>query len=112
MNRIDDLPGNLEPIYSVNHWLDLVFKSRLSDSHKLVCVVISKMCAYSRRDTAQVSIISIYTITRVLHKSQDQVQQMVNDLIRLGWIHDTGRRAGQKRVFVLTFNLLPEESKT
>lgn len=112
MSLAEKIPGNLEPISSGTRWIDLVFKSRLSDAHKLLCVVISRVCAYSRKDHAQVGLITNYTISRVLHKNQEEVQELLDDLIRLGWVCDTGDRVGRKKVYVLTFNLLPEESKT
>lgn len=84
----------------------------MSDTHKLVCVVIARVCNYSRRDNAQVGMITNYTISRILHKNQEEVQELLDDLIRLGWVCDTGDRVGRKKIYVLTINLLPEESKT
>ncbi len=112
MSVSDKIPGNLEPVPSAYQWLDLVFKSVLSDAHKLVCVVISKSCTYSRKEHAQLGLITNYTISRVLHKNQEEVQDLLDDLLRLGWLCDTGERMGRKKMYALTINLLPEESKT
>lgn len=112
MNVIDKIPGHLQTVASSYHWLDLVFKSRLSAVHKLVGVVISRDCSYNTREHTQVSLITNYTISRVLHMNQEEVQELLDDLIRLGWICDTGDRVGRKKVYVLTINLLPEESRT
>lgn len=102
-----DLPGHLEVVASGNRWLDLLYKSRLTSDHKLVGTVISKTCSYKRRDHAQLSAISNYSIGRILNLGPDTIQELINDLVKYGWIYDTEKPIGARKVYVLTFSLLP-----
>lgn len=103
----NDLPGHLESIAQPGRWLDLLFKANLSAEHKLIGVVISRTAVYNRKKQLQICLISKYSITRLVNLNQDEVQDRIDDLIRLGYLHDTGKRAGAKMIFALTFSLIP-----
>lgn len=105
--RDQDIPGHLKTISNPDTWLDIFFKSRLSSDHKLVGVVIARSCVYNRQKTLQESLISNYTISRALGKNQVEVQEMIDDLVRLGWLYDTGRARGAKHIHYLTFSKIP-----
>jgi hypothetical protein len=102
-----DIPGHLKTISNPDTWLDIFFKSRLSSDHKLVGVVIARSCVYNRQKTLQESLISSYSISRVLGKSQPEVNALVEDLERLGWLYNAGRARGAKKVHYLTFSKIP-----
>lgn len=102
-----DLPGHLKPIVSKDDYLDLLFKSRLPSDHKLVGTVVARSCSYVRKDGVQVSAISNYSISRILNRSQESCQVLLDDLVKYGWLFDTGRKIGARKMFVLTFSLLP-----
>lgn len=102
-----DLPGHLEPIYSTKVYRDLLWKSRLSAEHKLVGTVISESCSYDKKNQVQVTGISAYSISRILNCTKETVESMLSDLIHYGWIFDTDRRIGARKVLVLTFSLIP-----
>ena len=88
-------------------WLDLLFKAELSAEHKLVGVVISRSCAYNRRESKQLSEITPYSISRILKVPSTRVGEIIIDLEKLGWLFDTGIHKGARRVFALSFSLLP-----
>ena len=100
-------PGYQQPVYSQNEWLSLVFKTDLTPLHKLVATVISRTCVYSRKYSMQVSDISHFTISRVIKTNQPEVAAVVEDLINLGWLHDTGLKSGARFMYALTFSLIP-----
>jgi hypothetical protein len=102
----DGLPGHLASMGQPGHWLDILFKSRLSSDHKLVGVVISRSATYNRKKQLQICMISNYSITRILQKNQPEVQSMVDDLIRLGYLFKIGN-AGAKQIYALTFSKIP-----
>lgn len=103
----DELPGGLQAIYRESVWLDYLFKSRLSAEHKLIGVVISRSAVYNSKKALQLTLISKYSISRIVNLNQDEVQSHIDDLIRLGYLYDTGQRAGAKMIFALTFSLIP-----
>src|SRR6187431_838363 len=107
MQDDNGLPGHLQPIYKTGKWLDYLFASNLSPEHKLAGTVISRTCQYSRFKQLQLSLVSIYTITRIVKLSKKEVQSIVDDLIRLGWLFDTGKNVGARKIYALTFSLLP-----
>lgn len=107
MQDDNGLPGHLQPVYKTGKWLDYLFASNLSAEHKLVGTVISRTCQYSRHKQLQLSLISIYTITRIVKLPKPKVQTIVDDLIRLGWLFDTGKNIGARKIYTLTFSLLP-----
>jgi hypothetical protein len=88
-------------------WLDLLFKTELSAEHKLVGVAISRTCAYNRRESKQLSEITPYSISRIIKEPSDKVSEIITELENLGWIFDTGVHKGARRVFALSFSLLP-----
>src|SRR5574338_1119586 len=98
MRDDNGLPGHLQPILLPARWLDYLFASNLSLAHKMVGTVISRTCQYSRAKQLQLSLISIYTITRIVKLSKDEVQQIVDDLLRLGWLFDTGATVGARKI--------------
>lgn len=102
-----DLPGHLQPIYSTKTYRDLLFKSRLSSDEKLVATVISESCSYDRKKQLQISGISAYSISRILNCTKETVEKHLEQLIHYGWIFDTGRRIGARKVLVLTYSLIP-----
>lgn len=102
-----DLPGHLQPIYTSDEYLDLLYKSRLSSDHKLVGTVVARSCSYVKRDQVQVSAISNYSISRILNLSQQTCQELLEDLVKYGWLFDTERKVGARKMFVLTFSLIP-----
>ncbi len=111
--RDQDLPGHLKAITNSDVWLDYIFKSRLSSDHKLVAVVVMRTCVYNRQKAIQQSLLSNYTISRIVQKNSEQVQSILDNLVELGWLYDTGYRAGAKKIFVLTFSKIPlGESRT
>lgn len=85
----------------------MFLKTELSAEHKLVGVVISRSCSYNRKDGSQLSEITNYVISRILKQPSDIVQERIEDLERLGWLFDTGKRIGARKVFALSFSLLP-----
>lgn len=102
-----ELPGHIEPVYRVGTYLDLLYKSRLSSDHKLVGTVVARTCSYNKRDKAQLSAISNYAIGRILNLGPESVERVLADLVNYGWLYDSGRRIGARKVFVLTFSLIP-----
>lgn len=102
-----DLPGHLQPIYTVPKWKDIFYKSRLSAEHKLVGDVIGGTCSYNKRDKLQLSAISVYAIGRILNLGPARVEEIIQDLIKYGWIYDTERRIGARKVFALTMSTIP-----
>ncbi len=100
-------PGWLQPIYQQNHWLDLVLKSDLSPNHKLVAVVVSRTCSYNKYRKLSLSNVSPYSISRIIHTNQEEVEAYLDDLIELGWLFDTGYREGARRIYTTTFSLIP-----
>lgn len=107
---INDLPGHLEPIYSMTKWLDLLYKSRLSAEHKLAGTVLGRTCSYNKSKQLQLSAISNYEISRRLNLQQDTVQSLLDDLEHHGWIFYISN-IGARKVYALTFSLLPVEAK-
>lgn len=103
----DSFPGNISPIYSRTRWMELVFKTNLSSDHKLVAVVISNSSSYVRRYKASISEISNYSISRVLNLTQDSVQKIIDDLMRLGWLVDSEKRLGSRGLYYLTMSVYP-----
>jgi hypothetical protein len=101
------LPGHLHSVSSPAKWLGYLLKSDLSAEHKLCGVVVSRMCSYNRNRQLFLSAISNYTISRIVKMNSEQVQSLLDDLIRLGWLHDTGLNTGAKKIYGLTFSLIP-----
>lgn len=73
----------------------------------MVGVAISRSCSYNRRDGSQLSEITNYVIGRIIKQPSDVVQERIDDLERLGWLFDTGKRIGARKVLALSFSLLP-----
>lgn len=107
MNTTYDPPGHLKPIFRMTEWLDLFYKSQLSAEHKLVGSVVARTCSYNRKQQLQLSSISNYSISRILNMTQDSVQKLLDDLVKYGWLFDTNKRIGARKVYALTFSLLP-----
>lgn len=104
---MSEIPGHLQVIYSLNTYFDLLYASELSADHKLVATVVARTCSYDRKNQMQVSAVTNYAISRVINKSQDTVQKLLEDLVEYGWLFDTGKRIGARKVFTLTFSLIP-----
>lgn len=102
-----ELPGHLKPIYSPSYYLDLLYKSRLSSDHKLVGTLVARFCSYDRKNSLQMAAVTNYSLSRLLNGHPDRVQEILDDLIKYGWLFDTGRRIGARKVLVLTFSLVP-----
>lgn len=102
-----DLPGNIEPVGPPVRWLDLLWASDLDYAYKLVGGVIARTASYNRSLRMNLSSISLYNISRVLKMNSKQVEQIVDEMIRLGWLFDTERGVGAAKAYALTFNVLP-----
>lgn len=102
-----EVSGALQPIYQTNKWLDLLFKSDLTPTHKLAGVVIARTCTYYKQKQLQLSDISYYSISRIVKLPSEDVKKVVDDLIELGWLFDTGVQNGARHVYALTFSLQP-----
>lgn len=100
-------PGHLKTIASVDQYLDLLYASRLSPEHKLVGTFVTRTCAFNRKEYANFSAITNYAIGRQIQLGPDRVQELLDDLEKYGWLFDTGQRIGARKIFVLTFSLLP-----
>ena len=102
-----DFPGHLRPIFYRSEWKDIFYKSRLSAEHKLVGDVIAGTCTYKKSDKAQVSAVTTNAISRILNLGPRRVEELVQDLVKYGWIFDTERRIGARKVFALTMSTIP-----
>ena len=107
MTLVLDRPGYLDTLTSRNQWLDLVYRSDLDSTTKLVASVVERSCQYQRKHKMQLSSISAYSISRIIGESQTEVQQRLDTLFDNGWLFDTGLARGAKKVFALTFSVLP-----
>jgi len=101
-------PDDLETVYSRHKWRDLVFRSDLSMTTKVVASVIESTCTYQRKVQMQLSAISAYSISRIIKVSPPEVQQHLDLLFENGWLFDTGFGSGAKKVYGLTFRLKPD----
>ena len=104
---MNERPGYLEPIYSQNGWLDLVLRSDLDDTTKLVAVVVSRTAQYNRTQQLMLTNVSDYSIGRIIQKNKYEVRDHIELLFDNGWLHDTGSRRGARKVFALVFSLIP-----
>jgi hypothetical protein len=102
-----DLPGHLKIIYSTTQYLDLLYKSKLNSDHKLVGTLVARTCSYDKNNQLQLSAITNYSIGRLINRGPEKVQQLLDDLVEYGWLFDTGRRIGARKIFALTFSLIP-----
>lgn len=100
-------PGYLQPVYSANEWLSLIYKTDLTPLQKLVATVISRTCNYSTRCVMQLSDISYYSISRIIKANSEEVKVIIDELLALGWLHDTGLTSGARKKYGLTFSLIP-----
>lgn len=94
-------------MYQSSKWLDLLFKTSLSAEHKLVGTVIARTCVYNKPNQLLLSNISMYSISRILNINSQEVNILVTQLEQLGWLFDTGQRAGARYILALTFSLIP-----
>ena len=104
-----EMPGYLQPILQQNKWMDLLMKSDLSSDHKIVGLAISRTSSYNRQKKLSLCSISPYSISRIIKTNSKEVEPYLDDLIENGWLWDTGTRLGAKRVYAMTFNLLPRK---
>lgn len=102
-----DRPGHLQPVYTRAGWMELVYKSDLPAITKLVASVVSSTCTYQPRHQMQLSEISDYTISRITKTNQDEVRRELDLLFKNGWLWDTGQKAGSRKIYGLTFSLVP-----
>lgn len=110
MDAVDKIPGHLKPIRSALDWTDLIYKTELPDSYKMVATAIARCMSFNKKQGIQYGLVSNYAISRIVHKSQPEIQEIIQHLIDLGWICEVGQ-AGTKKIYCVTFNLLPEEHK-
>lgn len=100
-------PGYLQPVYSAAEWMSLIHKSDLSELTKNVASVVRETCSYQSKHQMQLSSISDYSISRVIKKSKDEARAELDLLFENGWLWDTGMGTGAKKVYGLTFSLIP-----
>lgn len=103
----EDIPGYLEIVDSPARWLDYLFASNVSANHKLCGAVIARTCSYDRQKRLSLSLISNYSISRIVKMNSSEVQVLLDDLQRLGYLYDTKNNAGAKKIFALTFSIKP-----
>lgn len=108
---MNDLPGHLKPINVKSQWLDLLLRSNLDPTTKLVGVVVGKSCNYNKRKRLNISNISDHSIRLIINENKFEVRDRLDTLFDNGWLHDTGIRHGARKVFALTFNVKPERMK-
>lgn len=106
-----DRPGFLQPVYRTNDWLDLVLKSDLDMTTKVVAVVVARSAQYNTKAQLQLTNISDYSIGRIIKANKSEVQEKLDILFENGWLHDTGVARGARKVYALTFSLLPNEMR-
>lgn len=106
-----DRPGYLQPITSGRKWLQLVLKSDLDYITKVVATVVESSCTYQSKYAMQLSSISDYSISRMIDTNQTEVQDQLQILFENGWLFDTGTTIGAKKVYALTFSMLPKETR-
>ena len=104
---MNDRPGYLQILYSSSQWLDLVYKSDLPVLAKLVAAVVEKSSMYQSKHKMQLSTISDYSISRIIKTNQEEVRQQLNLLFENGWLFDTGMARGARKVYALTFSVIP-----
>lgn len=102
-----ELPGYIEYITAPAYWLDLVFKSSLSSNHKLVAAVIRASLVYNRAKHRQETLISDYSLSRIIGINQDEVRLIVSELINLGWLYCNDTYTGSKKLYSPTFSVIP-----
>lgn len=107
MITVLDRPEHLEPLYSRAQWLDLVYRSDLSMTTKVVASVIERTCNYTSKHKMQLSAISAYSISRIIKTNPEEVKQHLELLFNNGWLFDTQLGTGAKKVYGLTFSLIP-----
>lgn len=100
---------DLVPLTNRTKWLQLVYRSDLSVTTKLVASVIKETCMYQSKHKMQLSSISAYSISRILKSNSAEVQPHLDLLFDNGWLYDTEIGTGAKKVYGLTFKLKPDK---
>lgn len=100
------LPGKLEPVYSFTKWLDLVYKSDMSDRLKLTATVMARCSSYSRKDQLTYSTVSNFAVSRILKTNSVEASAEIAELVRLGWLWPENIKT-----YILTFSKIPVDMR-
>lgn len=102
-------PGDIVIAYSRLAWEDVLLNTKHPAEVKLVGLLLAKTATYRNMNKTWYTNASMYELSRLLNDTQAKMKDHIAVLEEYGWLWDTGIRREQRKVYVLSFPLIPKE---
>ena len=102
-------PGDIVILPSKLKWESLLLNTKHPANIKLAGLILSKTASYTKKSKMWFTNASPYEVSRILNETQAKSKEYLKTLEDFGWLWDTGIRREQRKLYNLSFPLIPKE---